>query len=137
MSAEPHEIGLTRDLAGRLSVAAFVVDAAGDLVYFNPPAAAVLGRRFEETGPMALSAWSTLFEPTHSSGAPLLPGGLPLVVALRERRPAHRALWIRGGDGIQRHLAITAFPLLDDSGELLGATALFWELPAPPPEPPA
>ena len=78
---------------------------------------------------MALSEWSTFFEPTHSSGVPLLPGGLPLVVALRESRPAHRAIWIRGGDGQQRHIAITAVPLLDDGGTLVGATALFWELP--------
>ena len=129
MSQEIPEIALTRELASRLSVAAFVVDPQGNLIYFNPPAAAILGRRFEDTGAMALSLWSTFFEPTHSSGAPLLPGGLPLVVALRESRPAHRAIWIRGGDGQQRHIEITAIPLLDEGGHLLGATALFWELP--------
>jgi PAS domain-containing protein len=133
MPAEPTEIALTRQLASRLPVAAFVVDAEGGLIYFNPPAGAILGRRFEETGAMPLSVWSTLFEPTHSTGTPLLPGGLPLVVALRERRAAQRAIWIRGGDGRQRHINITALPLLDEAGRLVGATAFFWEVPASPP----
>jgi PAS domain-containing protein len=131
MATEAPEIALTRELAARLAVAVFVVDPDGNLLYYNPPAGAILGRRFEETGGMTLAQWSTLFEPAHESGAPLLPGSLPLVVALRERRPAHRAISIRGGDGRQRRIEITALPLLRDGTELLGAAALFWELPAP------
>jgi hypothetical protein len=76
---------------------------------------------------MSLAVWSTFFEPTDASGATLLPGGLPLVAALRNRRPAHRELWIRGEDGRRRQLQVTAFPLLGPDQSLLGATALFWE----------
>jgi hypothetical protein len=52
---------------------------------------------------------------------------LPLVVALRERRPAHRAFWIHGLDGVRRRIEVTAFPLVGQGERHLGAMALFWE----------
>jgi PAS domain-containing protein len=131
VAQEHPDLALTRQLASRLSVAAFLVDPDGALLYYNPPAETILGQRFGETGPMPLSVWSTFFEPSHTSGAPLLPGGLPLVVALREGRPAHRKIQIRGGDGQQRDIEITAFPLMGDGTERLGAVALFWETAQP------
>jgi PAS domain-containing protein len=127
MAEEPVEIALTRQWASHIALAVFVVDPDGNLLYYNDAAGEILGKRFEETGAMSLAAWSTHFEPTDPSGAPLMPGKLPLVVALRDRRPAHRELWIRGGDGQRRQLQVTAFPLLGPDQGLLGATALFWE----------
>ena len=131
MSDQHPEMVVARQLASQLSVAVFLVDTEGALLYYNPAAEVILGRRFGETGKMALAEWSTSFEPTHASGVPLLPGGLPLVVALREGRPAHRAIGIRGGDGQHRHIAITALPLHDSAQQPLGAMALFWEVDAP------
>jgi PAS domain-containing protein len=127
MPDEPVVIAVTREWASHLALAVFVVDPDGDLLYYNDAAGEILGKRFEETGAMTLAVWSTLFEPTDPSGAPLMPGKLPLVVALRDRRPAHRELWIRGADGQRRQVQVTAFPLLGPEQELVGATALFWE----------
>ena len=127
MPEEPVEIAVTREWASRMTLAVFLVDPDGNLLYFNDAAGAILGKRFEDTGSMVLAVWSTYFEPTDASGAPLFPGKLPLVVALRDRRPAHRELWIRGADGQRRQVQVTAFPLFGADQSLLGATALFWE----------
>jgi hypothetical protein len=48
--AHPIQIILTRQLAGYLSVPLFLVDPKGDLLFYNEPAEALLGRRFDETG---------------------------------------------------------------------------------------
>jgi hypothetical protein len=50
-----------------------------------------------------------------------------LVVALREGHAAHDTFAIRGLDGAVRRLETTSIPLLDSSGQLVGAAALFWE----------
>jgi PAS domain-containing protein len=121
------EVILTRQLASYLAVPVFLVDPEGSLVYYNEPAEQLLGQRFEETGEMRLEAWSSMFEPEDSSGAPIPSDGLPLVVAIRHRRPAHRELWIRDQEGVRRRLQITALPIVGQAGRFLGGIALFWE----------
>jgi len=127
MSQKPIELILMRQLASSLAMPIFLVDSAGNLVFYNEAAEALLGRRFEETGEMALGEWSTLFTPTAEDGTPLPSDTLPLSVVLEKRRPAHRVFWIRGLDGIRRKIEATAFPLEGQSGRHLGAVAVFWE----------
>jgi hypothetical protein len=50
--AHPIQLILTRQLAGYLSVPVFLVGPNGDLLFYNEPAEILLGKRFEETGPM-------------------------------------------------------------------------------------
>jgi hypothetical protein len=76
---------------------------------------------------MPFAQWSTMFTPTDASGAPIPPDGLPLAVALSERRPVHGDIRIRSFDGQLRALTITAIPLEGQFGEHLGAAAVFWE----------
>lgn len=121
----PVELILIRHLASRLAVPVFVVDHAGDLVFFNEPAEAVLGRRFEEIRSMPFEDWTTAFLPT--DGEALAVDDLPLVVALRQGVPAHRTFAIQAGDGARRMIEATAFPLLAAGSELVGAVAMFWE----------
>ncbi len=123
----PIELILIRHLASRLAVPVFVVDRAGDLVFFNEPAEAVLGRRFEEIRSMPFDAWTTAFLPSEGD-RPLDVDDLPLVVALRRGVPAHRTFEIKAGDGVERSIETTAFPLLATGGELVGAVAMFWEI---------
>ena len=122
----PVELILIRHLASRLAMPVFVVDRVGDLVFFNEPAEAVLGRRFEEIRSMPFEEWTTAFLPT-DAGQPLSVDELPLVIALRSAVPAHRTFGIRAADGAQRTIETTAFPLLATGGELVGAVAMFWE----------
>jgi len=125
-----HEIEmiLVRQLASYLTMPIFVVDPEGMLIFYNEPAELILGRRFEETGEMPISGWSTIFEPTDEGGVPIAPKELPLAIALAERRPAHRVLWIRGLDNVQRQVEATCFPLIGQAHRYLGAIAIFWEV---------
>jgi len=127
MPQQEVEVILTRQLASCLVMPVFIVGPAGDLLYYNEPAEAILGHRFDETGEMPVQEWSTVFEPTDAAGAVIPPDQLPLVIALRSRTPAHRDFWLRGLDGTRRHVEVTAFPLVGQAGRFLGAVALFWE----------
>jgi PAS domain-containing protein len=124
-----HEIELIlmRELAGHLATAIFVVDPNGDLLYYNEPAEALLGSRFDETGEMPMAEWATAFFPTDDDGNLIPPEELPLVIAVRDGRPAHGAFSIRSLDGARHWIALTALPLVGQEGRLLGAAALFWE----------
>jgi len=124
----PIQIILIRQLAGYLSVPLFLVDPQGTLLFYNEPAESVLGRRFEDTGPMPAEQWSSVFEPFDEQEQPVPPESLPLRIALSTQRPAHRRFFIRGLDGVLRHIEVTAIPIIGLQGEFLGAAALFWEL---------
>ncbi len=124
------ELILTRQLASQLAVPAFLVDPEGTLLYFNQPAETILGRRFEDAGPMPLERWSRDFVPTDESGTPLPASDLPLVIALEHRRASHSRFWILGLDGRRRRIGVTAIPLIGTANRLSGALAMFWEEPA-------
>ena len=124
----PIQIILTRQLAGCLSVPIFLVDPEGKLLFYNEAAEVILGKRFDETGPMRAEEWSTIFAPLDEKGQPVPPADLPLMIALNERRPAYLKFFILGLNGVQRRLEVSAMPLNGVQGEFLGAVALFWEL---------
>ena len=64
----PIQIILTRQLATHLSVPAFLVDPEGTLLFYNEPAEAILGRRFDDTGEMPAEEWSSAFFPIDDPG---------------------------------------------------------------------
>jgi PAS domain-containing protein len=127
MAQKPIELILTRHLAGTLAMPVFLVDAGGTLVYYNEPAERVLGMRFEESGEMPANEWATQWLPTDGDGAPIPADKLPLSIAVAERRPAHGAFTIRGTDGQQRRIEVTAIPLIEADDRVVGAAAFFWE----------
>lgn len=121
------EIILMRQLASYLTMPIFLVDPAGNLLFYNESTERLLGYRYNETGEMPFEKWSTLFTPTTEQGSPIPPEDLPLSIALRKYRAAHHTFWIRSLDGIFRKIAVTAFPLEGEGGRHLGAVAIFWE----------
>lgn len=128
MAQKEIEVILTRQLASALVMPILLVDSGGTLVFYNEPAEPLLAIRFEETGELPFDAWVNLLLLTDDHGTPLAPEARPLLIALYERRPAHRELWSQGPDGVRRHVAITAFPLLGQAGRHLGALGIFWEV---------
>ena len=126
--SHPIQIILARQLAGYLSVPFFLVDPGGTLLFYNEPAEAILGRRFEETGAMTAEEWSLAFIPLDEGGRPIPPENLPLRITLAAQRPAYRRFVIRGLDGVLRKLEVASIPIAGLNGEFLGAAALFWEL---------
>jgi len=130
MAQHAIELILMRQLATCLAMPVFLVDPKGTLLYFNEPAEAILGQRFDEAGEMPAEHWSTIFKPTNESGGPMSAESLPLMIALTECRPAHGGFWILGLDRAVRHIEVTAFPLIGIAGRFVGAVAIFWETPA-------
>jgi PAS domain-containing protein len=128
MAQREIEVILTRQLASYLAMPIFIVDPDGNLLFYNEPAERVLGQRFEETGEMAAGEWVTASTATDESGAQIPRERLPLMVALRERRPEHGRMWITGLDGVRRLIEITAVPLIGHENRNLGAVAIFWEV---------
>ena len=118
---------LARDLADKLASAVFVVDEDGALAYFNEAAGEILGKSFAEVGSMPLDEWVEAFRPKDRDGRDLPPKELPIVIALDERKPAHRDLRIEGMDGELRDISVTALPLFARSQDFVGACAIFWE----------
>jgi len=121
------EVILVKQLASYLATAIFVVDPDGTLVYYNEPAEGILGLRYDETGELPITEWSTIFVPRDEQGAPLAPSALPLAQALATHEPAHGEMWITGLDGASRHISVTALPLVGQHDRDLGALAIFWE----------
>jgi PAS domain-containing protein len=126
VTQQPVELIVLKQVASYLATPIFLVDPEGNLLYYNEPAELVLGLRFDETGEMTMEEWSSLFVPENEDGSPKPAEELPLVIALRERRPAHASFLITGLDGTRRSIAATAFPLVAQSGHDLGAVSLFW-----------
>lgn len=128
MPQQEIEVILARHLSEYLVMPIFIVNPAGDLIFYNEPAEAILGQSYSETGLMPASEWSTVFHPVDSQGRPIPPEELPLMIALQERRPAHKIIWVRGLDEVLREIGVTAFPLIGQAERFLGAMAIFWEI---------
>jgi len=136
MAQEPLERILFRQLSSSLAIPIFLVDARGDMAYFNEAAEALLGVRLDEVDEMPFAEWTTAFTPgdddpddqaAAEASVEARIDALPLVRAIRSRRPAHGPLEITGADGVVRQLEVTAFPLEGARGRYIGAVAMFWE----------
>lgn len=126
-SYQEIEIILARQLSEYLDLAIFIVDPEGNLVFYNEPAEAILGARYEETGPMPASTWSTIFQAVDADGTPRDPQSLPLMIALTRQEPAHSTFWIRSLDRQSRQIEVFAVPLKAQADRFVGAIAMFWE----------
>ena len=130
MSQQEVEVILSRHLAEYLAMPIFIVNPDGDLIYYNEPAEAILGTRYNETGMMPAAEWATIFHPVDYEGKPIPAEELPLVIAISQHHPAHKIFWIRGMDGNMREIEVTALPLIGQADRFLGGIAIFWERPA-------
>jgi PAS domain-containing protein len=124
------ELILLRQWASYMAIPIWVTGVNGELLFYNEPAEALLGRRYDEVDEMMVDELSDIFEIRADDGSPLPAEEIPLGIALGKRRPAHGRVQYRALDGIWRHIDVTAFPIEGQGGRLLGAVALFWEVDA-------
>lgn len=127
MSRSENAMELAQQFAEKLAMPIFIVNPGGDLIYYNEPAGGLLGTRFNETGIMPASEWSTKFHPVDQYGESVPPDDLPLVIAVKEHRPAHKIFWIIDMEGNLRELEVTALPIIGQAGQFMGGMAIFWE----------
>lgn len=122
----PVALILARELAVNLTTPMWIWDEQGSLVYFNEPAAAIVGRSYDDVGAMKLGELGQ-FQAEDLDGSPIELSNLPSAVAFRERRPVHQLLNITGLDGVKRKISVTATPLFVRGDEFVGAMAVFWQ----------
>jgi PAS domain-containing protein len=118
---------LARGLADELASAIFMVDREGTLQYFNEAAEEILGVPFADVGETSPEQWLSAFEVLDLQNHPIPMAEWPIMVALNDHVPTHRALRIQQIDGKVHDIAVTAFPLFARKEELVGAVAIFWE----------
>jgi len=134
MAQQPIEIILARQLASRMAVPVMIVDERGDTLYFNEPAEAILGMRFDELDTMTSDDRARIMAPRDGGGHLLAPKEQPSAIAMRERRPSHSTFHIAGIDGVRRPVEVTAIPVEGAGGHMLGAFVVMWRATATPPE---
>ena len=117
---------LAKDLAANLATAILLVDADGNLVFFNEPAERILGRPYAEAQ-MSSAELAKTFKPVDEAGEPIPLQDLPLSKAFRSGSPSHGHLRIESVDGRKHDLEVVALPLYARADQLLGGLAVFWE----------
>ena len=127
-SPKPIQIILARQLASSLAMPILIVDTEGTLIFYNEPAEVILDQRFEETGEMPADEWTGLFAVADEARNPIAQEDQPMMMAVSERKPFSRTVWLRCGHRVWRHVNITAFPLIGEGGQFLGAKMIFWEV---------
>jgi PAS domain-containing protein len=118
---------LMRQLASGLAVPTLIADETGEWLFFNEPAERLLGQRFDELGAFDTEQGNRAFDVRDEHGNELPSEQVPLTVAMRELRPVNRRMRIRGVDGQDRPIEVTAYPLVGAGGHLIGGVAMFWE----------
>lgn len=121
----PIELIQARSLIASLSTAAFLVDEAGTLLFYNGAAGELLGIHFDQAGELPADDWGSRFRPRVPGGRDLTVEELPLTIALRDGEPGHAHMEITGADGDDRRIAVSAIPIRGQSGQH-GAFAIFW-----------
>ena len=128
MSSKEIEVILSRQLADCLSVPVFIVDTKGNLIFYNEPAEELLGIRYDTTGTMPVTEWSTMFRPQDDKGDVLPPESLPLVKTIATQMPAHGEFWINNLRGSVYKISVTSFPIMGRPKRFIGAIAIFWKI---------
>jgi PAS domain-containing protein len=122
---QPLELILARNLVSLISVAAFLVNIDGHVVFYNDAAADIIGTPFEETGTLTREQWNAQLAPSDEHGAQLPFDQLPLAVALRDGHPAYARFRISAANG-PLQIEASSLPLIGPAGHH-GAMVVFWE----------
>jgi PAS domain-containing protein len=122
---KPLELILARNLLSSLSTPAFLVGELGMLVYFNDAAAAMLGKRFEETGRLQAQEWTHEFGPFDPDDEPIPYDQIPATIAGRSDQPYHGTFRICTAVG-KRDVEASTIPVVGPGGST-GAIVFFWE----------
>ena len=116
-AGQPLALILARNLVATVTVAAFVTDPDGTIIFYNDAAG------FEETGRLSREEWAAI-GPVDEEGQPLHTSA-PLTKALKDNHPSHERFRICTDHRGVMMVETSALPLTDASGSH-GALVLFW-----------
>ena len=121
------ELILARQLAGYLAVPIVIIDPSGTVIFYNEPAERILGRRFDEGGPIPPGQWTAAFEFRDESGNLVPTKEMPLATALRTRKLAYLNVSMRGLDGTRHRISEVGIPLVGNGRRFVGVLAFLFE----------
>jgi PAS domain-containing protein len=124
-SQRPLELILARNLLASLSTPAFLIDGKGEIAFYNDSCGEILGRHYEDTGPLPVDQWTSTFGPFDDNGKPIPFNQLALTSALRGDRPAHSSFSIASATGDRRRVEASGIPIVG-AGGYRGAMVVFW-----------
>ena len=116
---------LARNLLASLHTPAFLIDGTGEIVFYNEACGGILGRRYEESGPMPALEWTATFGPFNDDGTPTAYSELGLTQAVTGDRAAHATYAIRSLTGNEHTVEVSAVPIQGENG-FNGAMVFFW-----------
>lgn len=125
---QPLEMIILRQLASYLTIPMWMMDSAGDLVFYNEPAEALLGVQFDDVGPIRAEQLVGMWQVTDPDGELLPEAEFPVVAALTRQVAGHRAVRFQARDGEWRDVEVTAIPIEGQGKRFLGVLAMFWEV---------
>jgi PAS domain-containing protein len=121
----PLELILARNFLASISTPAFLIDARGHIAFYNEAAGGLLGRRYEDSGPMTLDDWTNSYGPFDADGNKIPFEKLDLTETLRGNRPAHSRIYICAIDQSLHEIEASALPIYG-AGNYRGALVVFW-----------
>jgi PAS domain-containing protein len=122
---KPLELILARNLLSSIITPALLVGEEGQLLFYNEAAAAMLGRRFEETGTLTSAQWTGAFGPFGADNIPIPYDNIPATVAVRHQRAFHGTYRIRAAGGQHTDVEASTIPIVGPGGSS-GAVVIFW-----------
>ncbi len=120
----PLELILARNLLSSITTPAFLVGELGRLLFFNEAAAAMLGRRYEDTNNLPADEWTREFGPFDEEGEPIPYDEIPATISVRDNRPFHGEFRVCTTKG-QENVEASAIPIVGPGGSS-GAIVFFW-----------
>jgi PAS domain-containing protein len=118
---------LARELASNIATPMLLLDREGTLIYFNEPAEAIFGTRFEVVGEIGAATWDERWPVADAEGNPISLMASPLADVILRQTPGHQSIRVTGLDGQQRSVDATVFPLFDSGHQFVGAVGVFWQ----------
>jgi PAS domain S-box-containing protein len=116
-----------KHLAESVTTPMLLLDAEGNVVYFNEAAESALGLRYTEVGQIPVSEWQERFKVRARDGSPFTLDTMPGWGDVRNERPGTGHVRLTTADGREPLLAVCAVPLFTSQDQLDGALVLFWE----------
>jgi PAS domain S-box-containing protein len=122
VAACPADVGYSerrfRQMVEALPAAVYTIDAAGRLMYFNPAAVELTGRRPE----IGIDRWCVSWKLYRPDGAPLAHADSPMAITLRDGRAVRgEELIVERPNGTRVWCMPYPTPLLDAGGRVVGA----------------
>ena len=125
-SQQPLEMILLRQLVRHLATPVWIMDAAGELVFFNEPAEVALGVEFSEIGALVDVDLTEMFTVEDLDENPLPQEEFPVFETFSSRLPASRRVRFLARDDVWRIVDVMSMPIIVHGERFLGVFTVFW-----------